>query len=456
MVRTRSWDRPEERPHRFDTGHGQIRQAGHLVDDELTPEAEEASKAVQMSFIRHPGCRAMSAFLRTDDFDEVRDHLARLLADLMLECLPGFVRDSGGQVALLTGIGEQGEVLNPILRSVTIEGSERCFLRSGHMFIHFRNERVVVSASEPFHPGEKWIAIVVRSDTNPGDFFRRWEEYAKEHNFLRGQSFFADGEIIERPRRYTWGDILLPQATRRTIQLHVESFLHNRLLLRELGVKPRRGLILAGPPGTGKTLLGKVLADNLQASFIWVSPRHIGGPDSFADVLDIARFVSPTVLFLEDLDLFGEAREGRGRFALGELMNQLDGAIDNEDVVTIATTNRVEVVEKALRNRPGRFDRIVRFEAMDERCRRSMLGDLLSKAAISPEDMDYLIAASDGCTGAQIAELVNTIYMVSVDEEPCEGDNGSSRRVAVDRALLDTALEEIQTVQERMIGFSAA
>ena len=73
-----------------------------------------------------------------------------------------------------------------------------------------------------------------------------------------------------------------------------------------------------------------------------------------------------------------------------------------------------------------------------------------------PEDMDYLVAASDGCTGAQVAELANTIYMVSVDERAFESDNGSVRRVAVNRELLDTALREIQTDQKPVIGFSAA
>jgi len=62
--------------------------------------------------------------------------------------------------------------------------------------------------------------------------------------------------------------------------------------------------------------------------------------------------VAPTILFLEDLDLFGGDRESHGWLGLGELMNQLDGASDNEDIITIASTNRIDVVEKALRNRP--------------------------------------------------------------------------------------------------------
>ena len=456
MTRLRRWHRSKKKADLFNAGRRRPRQASGLIDDDLTREAKEAGRTAQMSFILDPGERAISAFLRTDDFDYVRQAPASLQADLMQECLPRFAHANGGQVVLTTRISEYGAVVSPVVRSVRIDDNERRFVREVYVFIHFADVRIVVSASEPFPQEETSVTLDVYSDTNSSHFFERWEDFTVEHNFLKGRSLFASGKLIQREHPYTWDDILLPNATKRTIQLHVESFLGNRQQLKALGVKPRRGLILAGPPGTGKTLLGKVLADNLQASFIWVSPRHITGPSSFACILDIARLLSPTVLFLEDLDLFGEEREGRGGFALGELMNQLDGAVDNEDVVTIATTNRVEVVEKALRNRPGRFDRIVRFGAMDEPCRRSMLGDLLSKAAISQEDMDYLVASSDGCTGAQITELVNTIYIVSVDEKALEGDNGSVHQVAVNRELLDTALEEVQTDQECMIGFSVS
>ena len=438
----------------FDAERSRPNMASGFVDNDLTPEAQEAARTAQMSFIEDPGLRTISVFLRTKDHDDFSQCLTSLLADMMQECLLEFVHANGGQVVLANRINDRGQVVTPNVRSVRIEDDERGFIRDGHVFIHFPNERVVVSAAESF-PGEEMFVIVdVCSDSDSSSFFDRWEDFTVEHNFLKGRSLFADGELIQRERPYTWEDILLPDATMHTVQLHVESFLRNRQVLKDMGVKPRRGLLLSGPPGTGKTLLGKVLADNLESTFIWVSPRHITSPNSFARILETARFLSPAVLFLEDIDLFGEDREGKGGFALGELMNQLDGAIDNEDIVTIATTNRVEVVEKALRNRPGRFDRIIQFDAMDERCRRLMLDKLLSKAAISPEDMDYLVAASNGRTGARIAELANTIYMVSVDENAFESDNGSVRRVAANRELLDTALEEVQTDLKGGIGFN--
>jgi ATP-dependent 26S proteasome regulatory subunit len=220
----------------------------------------------------------------------------------------------------------------------------------------------------------------------------------------------------------------------------------------------RRGLILAGPPGTGKTLLGKVLADTLNVSFLWVSPRHVRNATSFQEIMSLARFVAPVVVFLEDLDLFAEEREGNKWMGLGELMNQLDGAVDNEDIVTIATTNRLDVIEKALRNRPGRFDRIVEIGALDERCRRELFAKLLSRSSISDGEMAHLISATTDYTGAQIQELANTIYILAVDDEKAAVSGGGSEGgcITVDRQLIDRAVNEFRVERKARLGFHAA
>ena len=263
---------------------------------------------------------------------------------------------------------------------------------------------------------------------------------------------------------------VLPEAVRQTVRTHVEEFLRNSERLRAMGVKARRGLILAGPPGTGKTLLGKVLADTLDASFLWVAPRHIGRAVSFDEIMTLARFVAPAVLFLEDLDLFGEERERNRGAGLGELMVQLDGAGENEDIVTIATTNRLEVIEKALRNRPGRFDRVVTFEAMDPHLRRKMLERKLQHAVLSDADVAYLVECTEDYTGAQIEELANTLYILALrgENDACpqrgrDGDLGCGQgqtteadAVALDRQLIDAALGEVQVERKRKLGFHAA
>ena len=292
------------------------------------------------------------------------------------------------------------------------------------------------------------------------DFLTRWQEHAKLNNYVRGRAFFADGTLIESKRAYRWDDIVLTEDVRRAISLHVEGFLRNRQRIRSLGMKARRGLILAGPPGTGKTLLGKVLASEMKGvSFMWVSPRHVRNGQSFESILSVARYVSPVVVFIEDLDLFGEDRDcGGGGPCLGELMNQLDGAIENEDVVTIATTNHLEAVEKALRSRPGRFDRVLKLEGMDERGRRVMLARLLAKAEIEAADVDHLVKSTAEYTGAQLEELVNTVILLALEQgetTPGNGD-GQQRPVRIDRGLLDVALAEMKVERSVRMGFAPA
>jgi ATP-dependent 26S proteasome regulatory subunit len=139
-------------------------------------------------------------------------------------------------------------------------------------------------------------------------------------------------------------------------------------------------------------------------------------------------------------------------------MNQLDGAVDNEDLITIATTNRLDVIEKALRNRPGRFDRVVEFEAMDKKCRRSLLKRLLTNASVSKADMGYIVQATDEYTGAQLEELSNTLYILAVRDDNAGVEKARSNKapVALDRSLIDSALAEVHVERKRYMGFHVA
>ncbi|MCY2928905.1 MAG: ATP-binding protein [Planctomycetota bacterium] len=436
---------------------------GALIDADLTPTARQAERILGLSLTQAPGRRAVAVFLGKDDYDKVEYIVDELAGALMLECLGAFVRAGGGQVVKALRFGNGGEVVNAVQRSVAVGGVTRSHLVEGYLFVHGPDQRVCVSAELiPVQYRNKY-QITLRADRDCAGFWRGWQEFTHRNNYLRGQAFFADGEIIERKRSYSWDDILLPEATKALIGTHVEGFLRNRARLKALGVKARRGLILSGPPGTGKTLLGKVLADTLEASFLWVAPRHVQHPLSFQEIMSVARLVRPVVLFLEDLDLFAEERGHGDGAALGELMNQLDGAIDNEDIVTIATTNRLDVIEKALRNRPGRFDRLIEMGPLDEPCRRKMLQKLMAHAVLSPIDLAHLIAATADYTGAQLEELANTLYILAaerlqayntpMDTSPA---SPSPEVIGVDRLLIETALAEMKFEHKGRLGFHAA
>jgi len=438
-----------------------------LVDRNLTPDARAARDLATTSIIQPEGRRAVAAFLGRQDYEKIETRIGGLKADLMLGALREFAHRRGGQAVWSVCFGLHGETVNAIQKTVPVDGTILQILRAGYVFLHFPDERVVVSAEPADRSNRPAIFIGVRSSTDSSRFCEEWARYARKHNHLRGRAFFADGEIIERTKSYTWEDILLPEETVRTVRTHVEGFLRNVARLKGLGVKTRRGLIFSGPPGTGKTLLGKVMADTLNdVSFLWVSSRHIHNANSFAEILDVARFVAPTILFMEDMDFYTEDRARKGWAGLGDLLNQLDGAVDNEDIVTIATTNRLEVIEPALRSRPGRFDRIVEFEAMDEECRRKLLRRKLRYADISEEDIEHLVKATDDYTGAQLEELSNSIYILALqgdsarldgfadgEKARCVPGGGDVEPVFVDLALIESALAEVQVRREGVMGF---
>ncbi|MBE3097812.1 MAG: ATP-binding protein [Planctomycetes bacterium] len=426
-----------------------------LVNTNLPPEAEAARQTAALSLIEPAGRRAVAVFLGRDDYEKVADAYGNTMARLLMGSLPALVKELGGYAVMAEMFNPHcGDPLNPVQTTVEVAGRLYPILTSGHLFLYLPEDRVVVSA-ERLDPGVN--VITVRSGRDSAAFFKMWRAFTRKHNYLRGRAFFADGQIIERKRAYTWDDIVISDEVRRTIETHVEGFLRNREQLRQLGLKARRGLILEGPPGTGKTLLGKVLADTLGASFMWVSPRHIDGPAAFEEILQVARFVTPTVVFLEDLDLFAEDRDVRGGMALGELMNQLDGALDNEDIITIATTNRLEIIEKALRNRPGRFDRVLNIGKMDAPCQHRMLARLLVKAVVSADDIAHLVSVTDGYTGAQIEELANTLYILAVNRhDDASGDGDGKPAVVIDRPLIAAALEEFRVELKARVGFHAA
>ena len=108
----------------------------------------------------------------------------------------------------------------------------------------------------------------------------------------------------------------------------------------------------------------------------------------------------------------------------------------------------------SLRDRPGRFDRILSLGSMDAHCRRGMLGHLLAKAVVSADDMAHLVSVTDGYTGAQIEELANTLYILAVDGHNDTSGNGDGQpAAAIDRPLIEAALEEFRVELKARVGF---
>lgn len=123
--------------------------------------------------------------------------------------------------------------------------------------------------------------------------------------------------------------------------------------------------------------------------------------------------MAPTIIFFEDIDLFGKDREFEYSPYLGELLNQIDGIKENDGIFLIATTNRPQLIDRALLNRPSRFDIRIEFKKPEEQERR-MLVKKYADFPMDDEMMDYLIRRTKDMTPAEIKEVAVYSSMLAI------------------------------------------
>lgn len=206
------------------------------------------------------------------------------------------------------------------------------------------------------------------------------------------------------------------------------NFLKNPQQYIELGAKIPKGAMLTGPPGTGKTLLAKATAGEANVPFITVSGSEflemfVGvGPSRVRDMFSMARKHAPCILFIDEIDAVGRKRGGKSfgghseqENTLNQLLVEMDGFNTTTNVVVLAATNRVDILDKALL-RPGRFDRQIFVPAPDIKGRASIfkvhLGPL--KTNLDKNDLSRKMAAlTPGFTGADIANICNEAALIA-------------------------------------------
>merc|ERR1711907_504416 len=155
-------------------------------------------------------------------------------------------------------------------------------------------------------------------------------------------------------------------------------------LYEEIGIHPPKGVVLYGEPGTGKTLLAKAVANQTSASFLRVVgseliQKYLGdGPKLVRELFRVADDLSPTIVFIDEIDAVGSKRYDSSsggtreiQRTMLELLNQLDGFDERTDVKVIMATNRIESLDPAL-IRPGRIDRKILIPAPDQKGKRKI------------------------------------------------------------------------------------
>jgi hypothetical protein len=249
--------------------------------------------------------------------------------------------------------------------------------------------------------------------------------------------------------------LVLPEQTLVAVERQVIDVAALRERLRASGQHLKRGLLLYGPPGTGKTHTVRYLLGRLDGTTAVVLSGSALGLVSAACTL--ARRHQPSVVVLEDIDLVASDRSfaAPGSNALlFEILNQLDGLGDDVDVVFVLTTNRVDVLERALAERPGRVDEAVEVGPPDSGGRERLLRLYGADAGLAELDLREAVAATEGVTATYLRELVRRAVIQAALARPGESPvvvrqedldaaaaDLASSRAALTRALLGVGLE---------------
>jgi cell division protease FtsH len=209
--------------------------------------------------------------------------------------------------------------------------------------------------------------------------------------------------------------------------MDIVDFLKNPGKYRKIGAQIPRGVLLQGQPGTGKTLLARAVAGEAHCPFISVSGSDfvevfVGvGASRVRDLFAQAKRNAPCIVFIDEIDAVGRQRSGSGHGGsdereqtLNQLLTEMDGfEVNEEPIIVMAATNRADVLDKALL-RPGRFDRIVTVPVPDLISREEILNVHLKKVKIAPDiDVKKLARATSGCTGADLANFINTAAILA-------------------------------------------
>merc|ERR1719261_1671350 len=239
--------------------------------------------------------------------------------------------------------------------------------------------------------------------------------------------------------------------------VEVVDFLKQPEVYTKNGCRIPRGVILDGPPGTGKTLLAKAVAGEAGVPFISISGSEfvemfVGvGASRMRDLFSQAKKNAPCIIFIDEIDAVGRAR-GAG-FAggndereqtLNQILTEMDGFEGNPGIITIAATNRADVLDNAL-TRPGRFDRRVTVDLPDFQGRTAILKVHARGKPLAPGvDLEGIARRTPGFSGASLQNLLNeaAIYAARKGSNEIGYDEIDS---AVDRQMV--GLEKKDAVQ---------
>ncbi|CAF0716586.1 unnamed protein product [Brachionus calyciflorus] len=239
---------------------------------------------------------------------------------------------------------------------------------------------------------------------------------------------------------------------------------------KRLNIKPPRGLLMYGPPGCSKTMIAKALATETGLNFIAVK-----GPELFSkwvgesermvrEIFRKARNAAPAIIFFDEIDAVAVERSSSsnksnnvGDRVLAQLLNEMDGVENLNDVTIVAATNRPDMIDKALM-RPGRLDRIVYVKLPDRETRKEIFQLKIKKIPVADDiSIDDLVDKSEKYSGAEIDALCNEAAFLALENDiNCAKVNQSHFDAAFKMVTPRTSDETIKYFDNFYLNFGAS
>ncbi len=232
----------------------------------------------------------------------------------------------------------------------------------------------------------------------------------------------------------------------------IKQFLVNPQRYQAVGAKIPKGVLLYGPPGTGKTLLARAVAGEANVPFYSISgsdfvEMFVGvGASRVRDLFSTAKENAPAIIFIDEIDAVGRHRgAGMGgghderEQTLNQMLVEMDGFDPNQNVILIAATNRVDILDPALL-RPGRFDRQIAVGAPDMKGRLQILRVHSQGKPLAPDvDLEAIARRSVGMSGADLANVLNEAALLTA----------RSGNQIIDNRALDEAIDRVSMGPQR-------
>jgi hypothetical protein len=286
---------------------------------------------------------------------------------------------------------------------------------------------------------------------------------AVEQNVYRGNVISFGGEMfghgrgglltfLDRPR-VARANVVLPSDVLAGIERQVLGIQRHAGRLRASGQHLKRGVLLHGAPGTGKShTIGYLMGQLPRTTIVVLTGAAL---EMIGQACSVARLLQPSVVIVEDVDLIAEQRgPHRGPHPLlFQLLNEMDGLGEDIDVTFLLTTNRPDMLEQALADRPGRVDHAAELPLPDGDGRRRLLQLYHGRLVLDLADPATVIERTEGVTASFLKELLRKAALFAAEDSSDEaggGDGNDERPLRVTDTHMSLALDELLDTRNQL------